>query len=1001
MYKIRLGLWLLSAVALSSHADINPNQFLMDQVLWGEIYYRDDFVKHSLERLKLIAPNSPEVLAAEIRLAIREKKYPLAEKLLKDLKQKAPGSTEYNQAKKSLYLTQPVVQQKLEQARIMAMSGRISAAIAEYDALFHGDFPTLELNAEYWTLVARIPRQEENALNHLQMLYHFLVDHHIYPNNSNKTNWTDGLRITISRLLVTKGNDALKRNHINMAQNNFQEALKVDKNNYKAWIGIGDVAFASKDYSNAEVSYKHAYTIDHDLPNAVYGLLSIYKRQSLQSALNYLNSLPDDQKIKFQNARNQIKSALLQEQAVHLEHANQWTQAIAKYTEAEKIDSDNVWLIYHLSYALKHQGQTAKANMLFQEFIAKHKNNPEQTYAYALYLSNSEHRQKALSQLRTIPEKQWNDKMRQLSQRLTTELILQHAKQMYLSGQKLAAVNYLKQQTPTTDVMLTLADWSLNDKQYVSALKYYQRVLSQDPKNADANLGAIETLIILGDKKKALHLLEQLSTKKMTFSLNMNRRIANAWNDVGNAQRALVIFNTLKKQRISATPNQDNALLFRDAAQLETQLNLPKIAQEDYKKSMVLSKITPTWPTNNDIYTFLTRNHEEDDWLKRSIRSGAALLYQKQETRVTVTEDYWQLAGTPGISELSADDTITQADWGLYGGRAYVRADTVNLSAGSFSTVNGLYFSNFGTCNLNGCSANIVQKTHGISWDGGWQNNLWGMDIGQTPVGFPVVNWIGGVNYSGSIQNIGWTLTASQRPMTNSLLSFAGTADPNTGIIWGGVVARGLTLSLSYDRGGANGFWANIIGSQLTGKNVENNKRILLMDGVYHKIINKDDRRLSIGLTNMLWHYEKNLDGYTLGQGGYYSPDFYLSFTVPVAYRQRTSNWSYELGGSLTWSRATTANLVTYPLPNLYPNLNSLQNNFQMGGTSTGHGYSVIALIERRLSSHFILGGLANLQHSTDYTPSHLSLYLRYSLEGWEGDMNGSIIPLIPYSNFR
>lgn len=45
----------------------------------------------------------------------------------------------------SLYLTQPVAQQKLQQARVSAMSGHPDLAKVQYDALFHGNFPTLKL----------------------------------------------------------------------------------------------------------------------------------------------------------------------------------------------------------------------------------------------------------------------------------------------------------------------------------------------------------------------------------------------------------------------------------------------------------------------------------------------------------------------------------------------------------------------------------------------------------------------------------------------------------------------------------------------------------------------------------------------------------------------------------------------------------------------------------------------------------------------------------------
>lgn len=54
------------------------------------------------------------------------------------------------------------------------------------------------------------------------------------------------------------------------------------------------------------------------------------------------------------------------------------------------------------------------------------------------------------------------------------------------------------------------------------------------------------------------------------------------------------------------------------------------------------------------------------------------------------------------------------------------------------------------------------------------------------------------------------------------------------------------------------------------------------MTGYYYKVINENNRRVTVGLNNMIWHYDKDLSGYTLGQGGYYSPQEYLSFAVPV-----------------------------------------------------------------------------------------------------------------------
>lgn len=112
--------------------------------------------------------------------------------------------------------------------------------------------------------------------------------------------------------------------------------------------------------------------------------------------------------------------------------------------------------------------------------------------------------------------------------------------------------------------------------------------------------------------------------------------------------------------------------------------------------------------------------------------------------------------------------------------------------------------------------------------------------------------------------------------------------------------ANGGGVSLSYDKGEANGVWASLSGDQLSGKNVEDNWRVRWMTGYYYKVINENNRRVTVGLNNMIWHYDKDLSGYSLGQGGYYSPQEYLSFAVPVMWRQRTENWSWELGGSVS-----------------------------------------------------------------------------------------------------
>lgn len=134
-------------------------------------------------------------------------------------------------------------------------------------------------------------------------------------------------------------------------------------------------------------------------------------------------------------------------------------------------------------------------------------------------------------------------------------------------------------------------------------------------------------------------------------------------------------------------------------------------------------------------------------------------------------------------------------------------------------------------------------------------------------MGFNVVDVVGGLSYSSDVGPLGYTVNLHRRPISSSLLAFGGQKDnPNdghTGKSWGGVRADGGGVSLSYDKGEANGVWSSLGVDQLTGKNVADNWRVRWMTGYYYKVVNEDNRRVTVGLNNMLWHYDKDLSGYT------------------------------------------------------------------------------------------------------------------------------------------
>ncbi|HDL7340469.1 TPA: cellulose biosynthesis protein BcsC [Yersinia enterocolitica] len=816
--------------------------------------------------------------------------------------------------------------------------------------------------------------------------------------------WASLIKTNRYWLLNDEGDKALKTGNTALAQQKYQQARQIDGSDSYALIGLGDVAVARHDDKTAEQHYQQALRLDPANSSAVRGLANIYQRESPQKALNYLNNLPRGQQAKMRDTLNSLQLDMLKQQAETLAAQQQWHQAAEKYRQAQKLAPDDVWITYRLAQALAQDGHSAQADAEFHQLASRKPGDPEQVYAYALYLSSTERDSQALAHLATLPAAQWNDNIRELDQRLKLDQVLTLARQLRDNGDETGAITALRQQPTNTQIDLTLADWALERGDYSEALAGYQRILAREPQNPDARLGEIEAYIAEGRLSDAR---QHLQTEPLTgegASLNTQRRVANAWSGVGDPQKAADIFQRLKPAAAKGAPSQDNALVFRDSARLAQSQGQPTAAQDDFKQAMVASGIAPTRPTDNDSYTLLTRNQATDDWLKRGIRADAADLYRQQDTRVTLDQDYWGSSGTGGISDLSAFNTMAQVDTPLADGRAFFRSDIIEMNASTFANTKGVYKEKFGTCYKAGCEGDIRQRASGTSIAMGWQNDHWATDIGTTPMGFEVVDVVGGLAYSNSWNHIGWTATASRRPLSSSLLAFAGTRDPNTNVTWGGVRANGVSLGASYDRGEANGVWSDLSYHYLTGQNVADNQRLRFMTGYYYKLINEDNRRFTIGLNGMWWHYQKDLSGYTLGQGGYYSPQKYLSLAIPVNYRQRTDNWSWELGGSVSLSHSATNDRARYPLQSLLNNsIKSIsdRNDLDYGDSSNGVGYTLRALIERRLSSHWTLGAGVDIQQAKDYTPSHALIYLRYSMAGWQGDLDMPPQPLVPYADFK
>ncbi|WP_230492492.1 cellulose synthase complex outer membrane protein BcsC [Martelella alba] len=1144
-YPIRLALLAVFLLAPVAAADEAPQQWLLTQVRVGEADHNDVLVRQSLYRLELIAPENPEVVAAALRLALRQGNLQEARRRLARLRQLAPDSPLTRRAQNSLALTEPAGRQQLQQARLLAAAGRLAEAKNRYDALFQGDLPTLDMAVEYWRLVSRLPGRQDEALRRLlqwdarypgnaelrllaaklllaehrnaegyQLLGALAGDpagrgaaaelwlndirdrpvsaaslaelqrfidrfedgppvadakrelarrralladpryqarlrgmamvargegrraiaplqvarmqspndadvlgalglayaragrrqgaialfeqaQRVDRNGFRGNKWRSLIAANRYWLQIDQGDRALKARDYGSARRHYALARTLDDSDGQSWVGLGQVAQAQGDNVQARDAFQRALRIEPDNGGALRGLADIYRRQSPARELAFLEGLGPAQRALMHDEMIAARVELLSRQGRRYADLKQWPQAEETYRRALDLSPGQAWLVYSLAQALRNDGRLAQADALFPPLFIKSPIDTDAVYAYGLYLSSTGRPRQALLALHRVPVTGWSQGMRELANHLQAQIRRDDAVRLRGDGHETAAVALLSRPPVLAGNQVLLADWAMARADYVTALADYRYAARLDPAERDGQLGEIDALLALGRTDEARHRLAAVTAALSgADSLSTRRRIAGQWRDAGEPAKGLALLRELRPEALRQGVSMDAALTFRDSERLERQQGKPRDAWQDAARAMTASGITAAPPADYGDFTFLTRTQASDDWLKRGIRRDAAELARQQDGVVTLDQDNSTSNGSGGTSDYTARTTQLQADMPFGAGRAFLRADRVQVSAGTFAASNGVYHEVFGACADVGCRADTRQNAAGTSLAAGWGDSRWQGDVGSTPLGFAVEDWVGGLSYSDDWRHIGWTLTASRRPLSNSLLAFGGARDPVTGITWGGVRASGVNAALSYDRGGADGVWSNVGAQRLTGRNVADNQRVRVMTGYYHKMINDDDRRLTVGLNGMWWHYQKDLSGYALGQGGYYSPQRYVSLAVPINYRQRRDNWSWQLGGTLGWSAARTDDHPRYPLPDLIPPGTSDRNAIEAGGSSTGVGYTLQALIERRLSAHWFLGAGVDIQQAKDYTPSHGLIYVRYSLAGWLGDLDSPPQPL-------
>ncbi|MFZ8144714.1 cellulose synthase subunit BcsC-related outer membrane protein [Alteromonas macleodii] len=222
--------------------------------------------------------------------------------------------------------------------------------------------------------------------------------------------------------------------------------------------------------------------------------------------------------------------------------------------------------------------------------------------------------------------------------------------------------------------------------------------------------------------------------------------------------------------------------------------------------------------------------------------------------------------------------------------------------------------------------------------------------------------------------------TLFRKAKEDSLLSQTGTFNADHAKPWGYVIEsgiRGLVAHAVADNWSVAGT-AQV--SRLEGEQVADNSALSLRGDVSYDIATMISPMLDywrVGPFLSYTSYDKNLSGFTVGNGGYFSPSQFVSIGgYSELLTLEALNWQVKLRSSLALSRVEQDDDLRFPIGGAFP---TADENATLGESSdTGLSGNFMAEGQYRINHNWIVAGYIGKAFAVEYQAFEAGIQIRW-----------------------